>query len=150
MIPRRARSGDMSTASLEIPRVLPLSPLTRAQRLVALMIGMGSNYSEVADLLAISVFTAKRHAEDAAAKIPGNLPTQTKLVMWVRGASLEALDGSSLRATITRGNESLVDPKDVEILSPVIGACKMAGMYRSRPLRTASGDHASDLRSVRT
>jgi hypothetical protein len=94
------------------------------------MVGMGCSYCEIAETLSISVFTAKRHAEDAAAKIPGDLPTQIKLIMWVRGVPLDALDGSSLRQTIACGDESLVDRSDNAMLNMAIDPKRHSGSHR--------------------
>ena len=88
------------------------------------MVGMGCSYCEIAETLSISVFTAKRHAEDAAAKIPGDLATQIKLIMWVRGVPLDALDGSSLRNTIECGEESLVEDSDSAMVTSAMSARK--------------------------
>jgi hypothetical protein len=87
------------------------------------MVGMGLNYAEIASRLEISVFTAKRHAEDAAAKVPGNLPAQMKLIMWVRGVSLDALEGSALSVTIAQGGDPLISHDDT---------MRLANMPRAR------------------
>ena len=137
--------GRVTAMSPRISRIPPLSPLTRAQRLVALMVGMSSKYSEVAETLGISCFTVKRHAEDAAAKIPGDLPTQTKLIMWVRGASLEKLNGSSLQVTVTQGVDSLIDPEDAELLSLVI---RTSDRTESREEKQGRDEHRVQHRLV--
>ena len=75
-------------------------PLTKTQELVALMLGMGRNYTEIGEVLHISALTAKRHADDTSRKIPGDLPTQMKLAVWVRGATLDVLEGASLKQSL--------------------------------------------------
>lgn len=81
-------------------RVPLRASLTPTQEVVTMLVGTGHNYAEIAEVLSISAFTAKRHAEDAAAKIPGDLPTQMKLAVWARGGTLDVLDGSTLRTTL--------------------------------------------------
>lgn len=78
-------------------------PLSKTQELVAFMLGMGHNYVEIGLALHISSLTAKRHADDAAKKIPGDLPTQMKLAAWARGATLDVLEGTSLKEALGTG-----------------------------------------------
>jgi hypothetical protein len=101
------------------------APLTPTQKVVVSMVGRGFSYVTIADTLAISVFTAKRHAEDAAAKIPGDLPTQMKLIMWWRGASCAILDGSSLQGMAEQGDA---------LLSPNLHS-KIAALLRQRGVK---------------
>ena len=66
---------------------------TRAEQAVVAALGRGAEYSEIAEWLSVKPRTVKFHAEGAAAKIPGNLPAKTRIIMWVRGATIDMLEG---------------------------------------------------------
>jgi DNA-binding NarL/FixJ family response regulator len=83
-----------------MPRV-PTSPaLSPAQEAVALMLGLGYTYPQIAVELGITERTVRFYAAEAAKRIPGDLPAQQKVVAWVRGAAMEVLDGSLLRSSL--------------------------------------------------
>lgn len=71
-----------ATASATIS--VPVPTLTPMQKIVTALVGAGHNYSDCAERLGITRATVKFHAEQAAAKIPGDLPTQMKLVIYHR------------------------------------------------------------------
>jgi len=68
-------------------------PFTTMEKLVVAMIARGCNYKEAGKRLHIAQQTAKFHAQNAAGKIPGNLPCITKILFWSRGADLDQLTG---------------------------------------------------------
>lgn len=72
-------------------------PLSRMQEVVCNLLGIGLSYREVAESLLISVEMTKEHTKRAAAKIPGDLPAQARCIAWARGASLDVLQGLTLR-----------------------------------------------------
>ena len=86
-------------------RVVPKAPLTPMQFTVATLLGIGKSHGEIAELLHITVPNVRAHMRFAAAKLPGDLPRQTKLVAWVRGASLDVLEGIMLRGEMMRDAE---------------------------------------------
>lgn len=57
---------------------------TPMQKIVGDLVGEGHNYYDCSERLGITRATVKFHAEAAAAKIPGDLPTQFKLVLYRR------------------------------------------------------------------
>lgn len=77
----------------KIERVPTLEPFTVMEKLVTALVARNCSYKEVGKRLSISHQNAKWHADNAAAKIPGDLPTQCKLTFWWRGATLEMLIG---------------------------------------------------------
>lgn len=64
---------------------------------VATLLGVGLSHAEIAETLHISVTSVRAHMRFAAHKIPGDLPRESKLVAWVRGATLDVLRGTTLR-----------------------------------------------------
>ncbi len=74
-------------------RVEPRIPWTMMQKLVAILVGKGHRYEEIADRLSIKPTTVKYHAEEAARRLPGDLPPKWCLVFWWRGATIEQLEG---------------------------------------------------------
>lgn len=80
----------------EVVRVPTIGRLSDMQYVVTSLVGINLNYRQIAAELSIEPSTAKYHAEEAAKKIPGDLPTQAKLAAWVRGASLDVLEGRNL------------------------------------------------------
>lgn len=71
-----------------------LSPM---QSLVVDFLGMGMTYAELSTELAISADMVRTHTKRAAAKIPGDLPAQIRCIAWARGATLDVLQGLTLR-----------------------------------------------------
>lgn len=75
-------------------------PLSSTEAVIVAMLASGQhNYHSIGEHLGISYKTVKFHAERAKAKIPGDLPTQLRLLAWYRGASLDVLTGSKVRQT---------------------------------------------------
>ncbi len=71
---------------LDSPALAPLvRPFTRKQSAVVQLITHHHTYEAIGRALNMSPATAKAHAEDAAAKIPGTLPTKAKICVWARG-----------------------------------------------------------------
>ena len=83
-------------------RVEPLAPLSPMQYAVTVLLGIGLSHAEIADELKITVSNVRSHMRFAAAKLPGDLPREAKLVAWVRGASLDVLEGLTLRGEFMR------------------------------------------------
>lgn len=71
----------------------PISRFTTMQKIVMALMGRGHTYREIGLRLHIHTQSAKRHAKDAARKIPGDLPCKTKILFWNRGATLDQLTG---------------------------------------------------------
>ncbi len=86
-------------------RVLPSAPLSPMQYAVTVLLGLGKSHPEIAEELHITVDTVRWHMRYAAGKIPGDLPREAKLVAWVRGASLDVLEGLTLRGEFMRDSE---------------------------------------------
>jgi DNA-binding CsgD family transcriptional regulator len=87
-----------------IERVPTTKRLTDMEMLVAILLGLNKSYADVARELQIEPSTVRTHADRAAAKIPGDLPSQARVVVWVRGATRDVLEGRSLAYEIvTRG-----------------------------------------------
>lgn len=93
-----------------VERVPTTAKLSDMQFLVASLLGLNYNYTEIGRELRISPLTVKSHAEFAAQKIPGDLPVAEKLRVWVRGATREVLEGTSLKVEVlTRGTGRRVE-----------------------------------------
>ena len=60
-------------------------PLTPAELKAAHYLSQGLTYRQLAEVLGISPRTAKQHIINAAAKIPGDLPLQLRVITWYRG-----------------------------------------------------------------
>ncbi len=87
---------------LVIERVPTYQPLSDMQFLCAVLLGVGRSYSEIGKELHIAVSTVKQHVDVAASRIPGDLPAKARVVAWVRGASLEVLEGRALAYEMLR------------------------------------------------
>jgi hypothetical protein len=85
-----------------VDRVTPLKPLSRAQYTIAVLLGLRYSHHAIAETLHISVETVRTHMRDAAERIPGDMAREQKLVAWVRGASLDVLEGRTLRYEFMR------------------------------------------------
>lgn len=85
-----------------IERVPTLLPMTTMQYAVAVLLGLKYTYGEVATALGISGRTVRFHTVRAADRIPGDLPTQMKVMAWARGASLDVLEGNALYIEVRR------------------------------------------------
>src|SRR3982751_2588773 len=83
-------------------RVPPLAPLSPMQYAVTMLLGVGYSHKEIAETLSISVSMVRSHMREALAKIPGDLPREARLVAWVRGATLDVLEGTTIRAEFMR------------------------------------------------
>ncbi|MDH3291559.1 MAG: hypothetical protein OEO20_11510 [Gemmatimonadota bacterium] len=78
-------------------RVAPNEPFTIMEQLVAILVGRGHEYPEIATRLDVKKSTIKFHAENAAAKLPGTDAPRMKLQIWWRGAGREILAPPSKR-----------------------------------------------------
>lgn len=83
-------------------RVTPTKPLTRMQYAVTLLLGLGYTHAEIAAELHIQRTMVRAHMRAAVKRIPGDLPREMKLVAWVRGATLDVLEGRTLRYEFMR------------------------------------------------
>ena len=72
------------------------------QYAVTVLLGIGMSHTEIAEELHIAVSNVRSHMRFAAAKIPGDLPREAKLVAWVRGATLDVLEGVTIRGEFMR------------------------------------------------
>jgi DNA-binding CsgD family transcriptional regulator len=86
-------------------RVTPSSPLSEMQYVVAVLLGLGKSHAEIAAELHISVPNVRAHMRFAAAKLPGDLPREARLVAWVRGATEDVLKGVTLRGEVMMQSE---------------------------------------------
>ena len=78
-------------------RVEPKVPFTMMEKMVAMLVGRGHPYSEIAVRCVVKKSTIKMHAENAAGKLPGNDPPRRKLQIWWRGGTRELLAPGSER-----------------------------------------------------
>lgn len=78
-------------------RLKPRARFTTMQKLVAILVGRGQSYSEIAGRLSVKRSTIKYHAENAAAKLPGVDAPRMKLTMWWRHATEEQMSPRSER-----------------------------------------------------
>lgn len=84
-------------------RVPPLKPLSSMQRVVATLAALGLTHEQMrAELGNISLRTVRYHLYEAAKRIPGDLPAEAKVVAWARGATLDVLEGRTLRFEVMR------------------------------------------------
>lgn len=75
---------------------VPLSePLTKMQQACALLVANGHNTVAIGVRLGVGCKAVRFHINKAAKKIPGDLPAQMRVVAWVRGATLEVLEGTN-------------------------------------------------------
>lgn len=77
-------------------RVAPVKPLSRTQFVIAILLGLGKSHGEVATELKMKRTTVRAHIRYASKRIPGDLPQELKLVAWVRGATIDVLEGRTL------------------------------------------------------
>lgn len=70
--------------------------LTDSERAVSLLLARGFKPDQIATRVGTSVHTVRMHIIGAALKIPGDLPAQTKLIVWWRGATHDVLTGDHL------------------------------------------------------
>jgi DNA-binding NarL/FixJ family response regulator len=78
-------------------RVEPKEKFTTMEQLVAILVGRGLEYPEIATRLSILKSTVKFHAEKASAKLPGTDAPRMKLQLWWRGATREVMEPPSER-----------------------------------------------------
>lgn len=72
-------------------------PATPMQLLIASLIGCGDSHATVAAKLGIRIGTVRAHLNRLASRIPGDLPAESRVVAWVRGATIDVLEGKTLR-----------------------------------------------------
>lgn len=87
------------------------------QYAVAMLLGVGYSHREIAETLKISVTNVRSHMRFAAAKIPGDLPREAKLVAWVRGATLDVLEGTTVRGEFMRDAQRGTVVADPEVVA---------------------------------
>lgn len=85
-----------------VERVPTYNRLSEMQFAVATLLGMGQSYKDIGTQLHIAVSTVKQHVDVAASRIPGDLPAKMRVVAWVRGASIDVLEGRSLSLEVMR------------------------------------------------
>lgn len=82
------------------PTLKPLSPM---QTVVTMLAALGLSHEEIrAELKLGSLRTVRYHLNEAAARIPGDLPAEARVVAWARGATIDVLEGRTLRFEIMR------------------------------------------------
>jgi DNA-binding CsgD family transcriptional regulator len=85
-----------------VERVPTFGKLSKMQLACAMLLGLGKSYREIGEALHITESTVKYYIDIAASKIPGDLPSKARVVAWVRGASLDVLEGKSLTHEVVR------------------------------------------------
>lgn len=85
----------MSGQPQPLERVSLFAPLTDREEHIVELLAQGLSTGEIADRLGVSSRTVEAHVGAAAVKVPGDLPRQTRLICWWRGAGMEVLTGSS-------------------------------------------------------
>jgi DNA-binding NarL/FixJ family response regulator len=83
-------------------RVATRKPLSPMQEIVCILLGVGLDFPEIAEALRTTSEAARFHAKQAARKIPGDLNTAERCRAWARGATMDVLDGRSLREFVQR------------------------------------------------
>lgn len=83
-------------------RVATLKPVTPMQLVVAVMLGLNMTHEEIAAELEIGLGTVRDHIARLSKRIPGDMPATSRVVAWVRGASLDVLEGRTLRYEVMR------------------------------------------------
>ena len=80
------------TARVELSR-----PFTPTEERAVEYLAQGLTYAQLADVLGVSVRTAKFHIVNAGTKIPGDLPLQLRVRAWYRGGEVWLMpeDGNS-------------------------------------------------------
>lgn len=75
-------------------------PLTPMQKAVVTLLGLNYTHAQVAKTLEITRPTVRYHLYNAIAKMPGDLPPEQRAVAWVRGATLDVLEGRMLKLEV--------------------------------------------------
>ena len=91
-------------------RVPTTRPLTPIQLVIATLAGVNLSHATIAAELHITVGTVRYHINRAAKKVPGDLPAEQRIVAWVRGATLDVLEGKTLRFEIMRDAQAASVP----------------------------------------
>lgn len=71
--------------------------LTPMQAVCVDLVGLFGDYRVVADLLGLGYYTVREYINAASKKMHGDLPPQLRVMVWARGASLDVLEGTTLR-----------------------------------------------------
>lgn len=93
----------------EMPRAPLSEELTPMQSVVVKLLALNYSHAEIAETLHISKSTVRYHLYHAVAKMPGDLPAEQRAVMWARGASLDALEGTQLKLEMLNRKTSWID-----------------------------------------
>ncbi len=80
----RAVLAQVDGQSLRVPCRPSLS---RSQLAVAALLSFGLTHDQIAERLGCKRTTVRFFIEEAAQRIPGNLPASARLVVWYRGAA---------------------------------------------------------------
>jgi hypothetical protein len=99
-----------------VPLCRPLTPL---QYSIAVLLGLSFTHRKIAAELSVSVATVRSRMRAIAARIPGDLPREQRIIAWVRGASLDVLEGKTLRFEVMRdaqAGRSTAKPSEVRPL----------------------------------
>lgn len=91
---------EFTPSIIVIERVPTRAKLTAMQFACCVLAGLNRTYQEMADELLIASSTARYHIEEAARKIPGDLPALAKCGIWARGATREVLEGTALKVEV--------------------------------------------------
>lgn len=72
-------------------RIAPFRPLTATESIVVAKLAAGDSPDAIARALKLKRDTIYKHIFSAAAKLPGTLSPQSRVIAWYRGASHEVL-----------------------------------------------------------
>lgn len=87
----------MAVTVQRAPLSAPLSPMQEA---VVMLIALGHTYGEIAEFLHLDTETVRYHTRAAADKMPGDLESRMKVIVWMRGASADVLTGATLKLAL--------------------------------------------------
>lgn len=86
-------------------RIPPQRPLTPLQVTIATLVGINMANRDIARELHITHATLRWHLNRIAKRLPGDLPAKVRVMAWVRGATLDVLEGRTLRFEFMRDAE---------------------------------------------
>lgn len=86
-----------------------LVELTPMQAHVVKLLALNYSHGAIAETLHITKSTVRYHLYLAVGKMPGDLPAEQRAVAWARGASLDVLEGTSLKLEVLNGATAWVD-----------------------------------------
>jgi hypothetical protein len=83
-------------------RVSPKKPLTPMQWTIATLVGINMPNADIATELHITRGMVRWHLNRIAERLPGDLPAKVRVMAWARGATIDVLEGRTLRFEFMR------------------------------------------------